>query len=436
MEQVWSGLALVAIMLAYLGFGVWIFSALILVGVTGLYVFAGFPLERIGVVLQPILWRSSSAWELAALPLFIWMGEIVFRTDVSERLFRGLAPFVHWIPGRLLHTNVAGCTLFAAVCGSSAATTATVGKITTRALADRKYPVGLALGSLAGAGSLGLLIPPSIVMIIYGVLAEVSIARLFIAGFLPGFLVAGLYSLYIVAVSLLKPALIPDSGERFTWRDRLDGLSDLVPILLLIAIVLGSIYSGIATPTEAAAVGVVATIVVTGATGQLRWPVLAASMISTVKLSCMICSLLIAASFLATAMGYLHLPSDVAQAIAALELGPYGVIVMLSLLYIVLGCFLDGISMVVLTLSVTLPLATGAGFDPVWFGIFLVIMVELAQVTPPVGFNLYVLQSLTGYPIGFVARSALPFFFLMCLAAAILTIYPEIVLFLPRVLLG
>ena len=434
MEAFVSGLIVLALIVGFLGIGTWVFAGLLLVSITALTVVLGFPPDRIGAIVTKIVFRSATAWELAAIPMFVWMGEMMFRTDISERLFRGLAPLVDGIAGRLLHTNVMGCTLFAAVSGSSTATTATVGKITTTELARREYDTRLAIGSLAGAGSLGLLIPPSIVMIIYGVLAEVSIARLFAAGVIPGLIIAALYSGYIALRCTLQPALAPRAGESFTWPRRIAGLAQLLPVVALIAIVLGSIYSGYATPSEAAAVGVAATLVLTAATGQLTWRIFAESLMGAVRISAMVCSILVAAAFLSTAMGYLHVPQELAVAIGALELSPYGLIAILALFYIVLGLFLDGISITVMSLPITLPLILHAGFDPLWFGVFLVIMVEIGQITPPVGFNLFVLQGLTGHSIGTVALAPVPFFFLMLIGVAIVTVVPETALWLPEVL--
>ncbi len=438
MEALVAGLVILVLIFLFLGLGTWVFAGLLLVSVTGLSLILDFPPHRIGVIISKILIRSASAWELAAIPMFVWMGEIIFRTDISERLFRGVAPLVARIPGGLLHSNVAGCTLFAAVSGSSAATTATVGKITSRELAARNYDTGLAIGSLAGAGSLGLLIPPSIVMIIYGVLAEVSIAKLFAAGVLPGLAIAALYSAYIALRCGLNPALAPRGPEEArpdVWPGAwLAALRNLAPILALIVIVLGAIYSGLATPSEAAAVGVAATLVLTLGLRQLTWAIFQASLMGAVRVSCMVCSILVAAAFLSTAMGYLHIPQDLARAIGALALPPFGLIFILALFYILLGLFLDGISITVMSLPITLPLILQAGFDPLWFGVFLVIMVELGQVTPPIGFNLFVLQGLTGHPIGRVAWAALPFFGLLCLGVILVTLFPELALWLPRAL--
>lgn len=436
MEALIAGLVILLLIFVFLGLGFWVFSGLFMVSIGGLVLLEGMPLDRIGIIATNIIYSYSSAWELAAIPMFIWMGEIIFRTDLSDRLFRGLSPLVDFIPGRLLHTNIMGCTLFAAVSGSSSATTATVGKITTTELRQRGYDTNLTIGSLAGAGSLGLLIPPSIVMIIYGILAEVSISRLFAAGILPGLLVAAIYSSYIMVRAGIDPAKAPRGAERYSLGDRLWGLINLLPVFFLVIIVLGSIYSGIATPSEAAAVGVAGAVFVTLVMRQLTWNVFIDSLKGALKTSCMVCSILIAAAFLSTAMGYLGIPRNLAEAIAGMNLSPVALILILSLFYIMLGLFLDGISIIVMSLPVTLPLATMAGFDPVWFGVYLVLMTELAQVTPPVGFNLFVIQGLTGESIGKVAKAAFPFFLLMCLSVAIVTIFPEIALWLPEVLFG
>lgn len=432
MDALLAGLTVLILILLFLGSGVWVFIGLLLVSTTGLLIVQDFSFVRIGVILNKILFRSASSWELSAIPLFIWMGEMILRTNISDRLFRGLSPLVARVPGGLIHTNVAGSTLFAAVSGSSAATTATVGKITSVELKRRGYDEGLSIGSLAGAGSLGLLIPPSIVMIIYGVLAEVSIARLFAAGVLPGVLVAFLYSAYIAFRCSLKPNLAP-KGDGADVPLRL-AFFDLAPILGLIAVILGAIYSGLATPSEAAAVGVLGTLILVAGSGQMSFAMLKESLMGAVRSSAMVCSILVAAAFLSTAMGYMHVPQNVASAIAAMEIGPYELIVILAVFYVVLGLFLDGISIIVMSLPITLAPVMAMGFDPIWFGVFLVLMVELGQMTPPVGFNLFVLQGLTGIPVNRVAAAALPFFGLMIVSVALITLWPEIALWLPGVL--
>ncbi|WP_339859945.1 TRAP transporter large permease subunit [Thalassospira alkalitolerans] len=434
MDALLSAGLVLALIFLFLGMGVWIFVGLLFVSGASLALVAGMDIQRIGTIAANIVYRYSSTWELAAIPMFIWMGEIIFRTDISDRIFRGLTPFVNWLPGRLLHTNVLGCTMFAAVSGSSAATAATVGKITTSELSRRGYDQALSLGSLAGAGSFGLLIPPSIVMIVYGILAEVSISRLFAAGVLPGIMIAFLFSAYIVFRAVMKPEIAPKADTQFDLRQFGAAFVDLLSIISLMVIVLGAIYSGIATPSEAAAVGVFGAIVITVVLRQFSFSMLVRTLLGAVVSSAMICSILVAAAFLSTAMGYLHIPTEIAHAIGELQLSPEMLIVVLTLFYLVLGLFLDGVSIIVMSLPITLPLALQAGIDPVWFGIFLIVTVELGQITPPVGFNLFILQSLTGQPVGRVALYALPFFILMLGAIALLVWFPEIALWLPGVL--
>ena len=436
MEALITGGVVTALICLFLGIGIWIWAGLFLVSAGSLWIILGMDMSRIGTIAATISYRYASTWELAAVPLFIWMGEIIFRTDMSARLFRGLVPFVDKIPGRLLHTNVLGCTLFAAVSGSSAATTATVGKITMTELSRRGYDQRIAMGSLAGAGSFGLLIPPSIAMIIYGILAEVSVSRLFAAGVFPGLMVAALYSGWIMIRALTSPQIAPQGTERFTAMDYLRALGDLSPIIILMGVVLGSIYTGVATPSEAAAVGVLAAVVLASVTRQVSLSFFKETLMGTVRTSCMVCIILVSAAFLSTAMGYLHLPLQIGQAIARLELGPIGLIILLSIAYIILGIFLDGVAIIVMSLPVTLPLAVAAGYDPVWFGVFLVLMVEIGLLTPPVGINLFILQGLTNKSLGEVSIAAFPFFMLMCIGTALLIIFPDIALWLPRMLYG
>ncbi len=426
---------LILLMVAlFLGAGVWIFAGLIMVGVGTLYIVLDFDLIRIGTIATKVISSSAVSWELAAIPVFIWMGDIIFRTDISQRLFRGLSPIVSRIPGGLLHTNVIGCTIFAAISGSSNATTATVGKITIPELLKRGYDLNLASGSLAGAGTFGLLIPPSIAMIIYGVLAEVSIVKLFAAGLVPGLLMAVLYSGYIIVVSLIKPGVEPDNVEKASFKDMLRGVWDLVPILVLMFLVLGSIYSGLATPSEAAAVGVAVAILITVFTGQFSIKMIVDSLMTTIRISAMICLLIAAASFLSAAFAFMHLPVQITEAIAGMNLSPIGVLAILALLYIVLGMFIDGTSMTVMTVPIAVPLIIQAGFDPIWFGVFLVIMIELSALTPPVGLNLYILQGLTAVGLGRTVWAALPFFLLLCLGTVLLVIFPQLALWLPGLL--
>jgi C4-dicarboxylate transporter, DctM subunit len=419
---------LLAALAALLAGGLWI--ALTLLGV-GWIAMMSFTSSPAGPLMATTVWGSSNNWALTALPLFIWMGEILFRTRISEDMFRGLAPWAAPLPGRLVHTNVLGCGLFAAISGSSAATAATVGRITIPELARRGYDERMSIGSLAGAGTLGLLIPPSIIMIVYGVAADVSIARLFVAGVLPGIMLMLMFSGYIAAWALAHPDRTPPRESVTTLGEKLYAARLLIPTVALIAAVIGSIYAGIATPTEAAVLGVVGSLILAAATGSLDWRSFGASVMGAMKTSCMIAFILAGAAFLTVAMGFTGLPRALAQWIAAQGYADWQLIAVLTLFFIVLGCFLDGISMVVLTSSIVLPSVKAAGIDLLWFGIFIVLVVEMAQITPPVGFNLYVLQALTGRNMFFVARAALPFFFLMVAAVLLIFLFPEIVTFLP-----
>jgi tripartite ATP-independent transporter DctM subunit len=411
-----------------LGSGVWIGLTLSGVAWIGMQLFSSRPA---GDAMAVTIWGSSSSWTLTALPLFIWMGEILFRTRLSQDMFRGLAPWMQRLPGRLLHTNVVGCAIFAAVSGSSAATCATIGKMSLPELAKRGYPDRMAVGSLAGAGTLGLLIPPSIIMIVYGVTADVSIAQLFIAGIIPGVLLAAIFSAYIAVWSLAHADQIPLPDAPLSLRQRLSESRNLIPVVLLIAAVLGSIYSGIATATEAAALGVLGSLIISAVQGSLTRDTFLQSLMGGTRLYCMIALILAGASFLTLSMGYIGLPRHLAEWIATLGLSKFELILALTAFYVVLGCFLDGISMVVLTMGVIMPTVQKAGIDPLWFGIFIVIVVEMAQVTPPVGFNLFVLQGMTKREIGYIARAAFPFFLLMLAMVILLYAFPQVVTFLP-----
>jgi C4-dicarboxylate transporter DctM subunit len=419
---------LIVALFALLGSGVWIGLTLAGVAWIGMELFSTRPA---GDAMAVTIWGSASSWTLTALPLFIWMGEILFRTRLSESMFRGLAPWVNAIPGRLLHTNVIGCTIFAAVSGSSAATCATIGKMTLPELTRRGYPEDRVIGSLAGAGTLGLLIPPSIIMIVYGVTADVSIAKLFIAGVIPGILLAGLFSGFLVVWALANRSKVPAPDSHLTLAQKLHESRHLIPVVLLIVAVLGSIYAGIATATEAAAVGVVGSLALSLAQGSLNRQTFMQSLLGATRLYCMIALILSGAAFLTLSMGYIGLPRHLAEFIASLGLSKVWLIVALALFYILLGCFLDGISMVVLTMGVILPTVTAAGIDLIWFGIFVVLVVEMAQITPPVGFNLFVLQGMTKREIGYIARVTLPFFFLMVAAVVLIYVFPQLVTYLP-----
>jgi tripartite ATP-independent transporter DctM subunit len=416
-----------------LGSGVWIALSLIGVGAIGMMLFSSAP---IGKVMATAVFSSNNSWALTSLPLFIWMAEILFRTRLSEDMFSGLAPWLVRLPGRLLHVNVVGCGIFAAVSGSSAATCVTIGKMSMPELMRRGYDERMSIGSLAGSGTLGLLIPPSIMMIVYGLVAEVSIARLFIAGVLPGIMLMGLFMGYIIFWAWLNPTKVPPADIEMTFAEKVYNSRRLIPVVLLIVAVIGSIYAGYATPTEAAAVGVLGSLGISIATGTFAWKNFADSVMGATRTSCMITLILAGAAFLAVAMGFTGLPRQVAGWIASMHLSVYTLLFALLILYIILGCFLDGISMVVLTTSVIQPLIIQAGVDVVWYGIFIVLVVEMAQITPPVGFNLFVLQGMTGKDIFYVARAAFPFFLIMILAVALITIFPQIVTYLPNQMLS
>ena len=419
---------LILSLFALLGSGVWIGLTLTGVAWIGMQLFSARPA---GDAMAVTIWGSASSWTLTALPLFVWMGEILFRTRLSESMYRGQAPWDTWLPGRLLHTNVIGCAIFAAVSGSSAATCATIGKMSLPELGKRGYPEGITIGSLAGAGTLGLLIPPSIIMIVYGVAADVSIAKLFIAGVLPGILLAALFSGYLMAWALMNPGKVPRPDRVMSLGERLHESRHLIPVVILIAAVLGSIYTGVATATEAAAVGVVGSLLLSLVQGSLNWQTFRDSLMGATRLYCMIALILAGAAFLTLSMGYIGLPRHLAEYISGLGLSPFVLVVALALFFIVLGCFMDGISIVVLTMGVLLPTVQAAGIDLIWFGIFVVVVVEMAQITPPVGFNLFVLQGMTGKDIAYIARVTMPFFFLMCLMVLLLWFFPGIATWMP-----
>jgi len=426
-------LVVFGILFLVLACGIWVGFALFIVGFLGMVLFSPLPP---GSNMGSSVWATVEKWEYVALPLFILMGEILYRSGISEKLFKSLVPWLYRLPGGLLLMNIVSCTLFAAVSGSSAATTATVGRITLAEFDKLGYDKSLAMGSLAGAGTLGFLIPPSLIMIVYAILAEVSIGKMFMAGVLPGLLLAGIYSAYIIYRGIRNPEIAPQSQESYSWQERIVGLKDLAPTMLLILMVLGSIYGGVATPTEAAAIGVFGATVFACFNRQMTFKIMFECLVGAVKTNAMIMLIVVGASFLSRVMGFLGIPAAIATAISGMGLSPYMLMILLGAFYILLGCLLDGFSIVVMTLPIALPMVVAAGFDPIWFGIYLILMVEVSQITPPVGFNLFVIQGLTGEPIMKIAKYALPFFFLMLFATAILTIFPEIALYLPQLMTG
>ena len=380
------------------------------------------------------IWTTASSWSLTALPLFIWMGEILFRSGLADNMFRGLSPWLNRLPGRLLHTNIIGSGMFAAVCGSSAATCATVGKMTLPELERRGYDSNMAIGTLASASTLGLLIPPSIVLIVYGVVTEQSISRLFMAGIGPGLMILALFMAYLVLWALLKgnrDGLTGADESDMSFAEKLRNTWALVPILLLIGGIIVSIYGGLASPTEAAAVGVVLSMIIARFNGHFNRAIFTDSLFAAVRTACMIAFIIAGASFLTSAMGFTQVPMKLAQAIGEMGLSPTMLLIALTLLLLIMGCFLDGISLILLVTAIIMPVVSAAGFDLIWFGIYLVIVVEMSQITPPVGFNLFVIQGLTGKDILTITKATLPFFLLMIVAVGILMIFPEIATFLP-----
>tara|TARA_B100001093_G_scaffold15902_1_gene14556 strand:- start:89 stop:1402 length:1314 start_codon:yes stop_codon:yes gene_type:complete len=429
MTEIYLTIFFISLLLFLLGSGVWVALSMIAVSAIGMLLFTSRP---VGDAMATTIWGTSSSWTLTALPLFVWMGEILFRTKLSENLFKGLSPWLSKLPGGLVHVNVVGCALFAAISGSSAATVATVGKMSIPELRKRKYPEKLLLGSLAGSGTLGLLIPPSIILIIYGVTIEDSIAKLFMAGILPGIMIALMFMTYVITWSIINSKIMPKSKERFSFSEKIQGSKQLLPVIFLITAIIGSIYTGIATATEAASLGVVGALILSFFQGTLSKKTFKLSLLGATKTSCMIAFILAGSTFLSLAMGFTGLPRNLAIWIQGMDLSPYTLLFVLTVFYIILGMFLDGISAVVLTMAIIEPMIRQAGFDMIWFGIYLVIVVEMAQITPPVGFNLFVLQGMANKDMGFIAKSAFPLFLLMILAVIIVIIFPEIALWLPN----
>ena len=429
MTEIFLTIFFISVLLFLLGSGVWVAISMIGVSTIGMMLFTSRP---VGDAMATTIWGTSSSWTLTALPLFVWMGEILFRTKLSENLFSGLSPWMQKLPGGLIHVNVVGCALFAAISGSSAATVATVGKMSIPELRKRKYPEKILLGSLAGSGTLGLLIPPSIILIIYGVTVQESIAKLFIAGIIPGIMIAIIFMGYVIIWSLINKKSMPKSYENFSFLEKIKKSKQLLPVIILISSVIGSIYTGVATATEAASLGVVGALILSYFQKSLNKETFRQSLLGATKTSCMIAFILAGSTFLSLAMGFTGLPRNLAIWIESMQLSPYILIFVLMIFYIILGMFLDGISAVVLTMAIIEPMIRQAGFDMIWFGIFLVIVVEMAQITPPVGFNLFVLQGMAKKDMGYIARCAFPLFLLMILAVILVVIFPEIALWMPN----
>ena len=429
MTEILLTIFFISVLLIFLGSGIWVAISMVGVSSIGMILFTTRP---VGDAMATTIWGASSSWTLTALPLFVWMGEILFRTKLSENLFEGLSPWMQKLPGGLVHVNVVGCALFAAISGSSAATVATVGKMSIPELRKRKYPESILLGSLAGSGTLGLLIPPSIILIIYGVTVQESIAKLFIAGILPGIMLALIFMTYVMIWSAINKKSMPTFKQDLSLMEKVRKSGKLIPVILLIVSVIGSIYTGIATATEAASLGVVGALILSYFQKSLSLRTFKESLLGATKTSCMIAFILAGATFLSLAMGFTGLPRNLALWIEGMELSPYVLIFVLMIFYIILGMFLDGISAVVLTMAIIEPMIRQAGFDMIWFGVFLVIVVEMAQITPPVGFNLFVLQGMANKDMGYIARSAFPLFLLMIFAVILVVIFPEIALWMPE----
>ena len=429
MEQIIAGIVLIVSLFALLASGVWVALSLLAVSLIGFILFVDAPM---GLVLATTVWGSNNSWALAALPMFIWIGEILFRSSLSRNLFSGLAPWLQRLPGGLLHVNIIGCGIFAAVSGSSAATCATIGKMSVPELRQRAYNDPMIIGTLAGSGTLGLLIPPSIILIVYGVAIEESVARLFLAGVGPGIMMLLLFMGYVMVWAILNPSKMPAPDQPMGFVERIKRSGNLIPVVLLILGIIGSIYLGIASPTDAAAVGVFLSLVLVWYGGELTWELFFESLKGATRTSCMIAFILSGAAFLTVAMGFTGIPRALATWIGEFGLSQTGLLIALTVFFIILGCFLDGISVVVLTTAVIVPMIEVVGIDRIWFGIFLVLVVEMSQITPPVGFNLFVLQGITGENILKIAETALPFFLLLIVGVVLISYFPEIVLYLPE----
>ncbi|MDR9486021.1 MAG: TRAP transporter large permease subunit [Sediminimonas sp.] len=411
-----------------LGSGVWVGLALMGVAWVGMELFTTRP---VGDTMLTVIWTASSSWTLTALPLFIWMGEILYRTRLSEDMFRGLAPWMARLPGGLVHTNIVGCTVFAAVSGSSAATLSTVGKMSIPELRKRDYPERMVIGTLAGAATLGLMIPPSLTLIVYGVTINESISKLFFAGIVPGIVLAAMFMAFVAITSRVSRGWAPKQDPVMSLSQKLANSRFLIPVLLLISVVIGSMYLGYATATEAAAFGVVGALILAISQGSLNWTTFTESLMGATRTSAMIALILAGAAFLSLSMGFTGLPRGLADLIASWDLSRFQLLMALLVFYIILGMFLDGISSVVLTMAVVEPMVREAGIDLIWFGIFVVVVVEMAQITPPIGFNLFVLQGMTGHGMGFIARSAFPMFLIMVAMVFVLIAFPDLATWLP-----
>lgn len=380
------------------------------------------------------VWNVFTEFTLSAVPLFIFMGEIMLVSGISSRLYGALAPLFARIPGKLLHTNLAVSTIFGAVSGASTSTAAAVGSVAYPELKRRGYHRPTVVGTLAAGGTLGLLIPPSLSLLLYGATQQVSIGRLFLAGIIPGLLLAALMMLLIFIWSKRYPEIVPMEEEYVSWGKALIGLIKIWPLGLLIFAVLGTIYLGLATPTEAAGLGVACAILLGFLWGDLTFKKLWSTFVDSVQVFVAISIIILGALILAQAISLIGLPYEVMSWIQSLSLGPIQVLIAVVIFYLVLGCFFDGISLMLMTIPIVFPVMTTAGFDPVWLGVVITILIEIGMLTPPVGMNLFVLTGITNNEVTLVdaARAAIPYWLLLLFGVALLTIFPQLALFLPN----
>ncbi|MFM9850042.1 MAG: TRAP transporter large permease [Hyphomicrobiaceae bacterium] len=405
-------------------------------GVLGLALnqfYSSMPLHR---AMGEIIWNSSSEYILIAIPLFVMLGEILLRAGIAERVYNAIAQWLSWLPGGLMHANIGSCALFAATSGSSVATAATIGTVAIPEIHKHKYDEPLFLGTIAAGGTLGILIPPSINFILYGLLTNTSVPRLYLAGFVPGFLLAGMFMLIVFVICVISPR---KGGTKLatTWGQRIRMLPTLLPPIFIFLVVVGSIYAGVATPTEAASLGVIAALLLAIWERRLSLSMLRAVAEGTMRTTAMIMLIIMAAQFLNFVLAAIGLTDGLGKIIEGLGLGKYGTMILIIIFYLILGCFMETISMMILTTPFIAPIVFGLGWDPIWWGIVLTVLIEAALITPPVGLNLYVVQGMRGRgSINDVIRGALPFVFAMVVLVALLMAVPDIALWLPRYVMG
>ena len=403
-------------------------------GLTGLVILEFFGNGSTYLALD-VIWGVFNSFTLSAVPMFILLGEILLRSGISERAYTAFTPVFAKVPGGLLHSNVAVCTLFGAVSGSSLSTAAAVGSVAYPEMSKRGYDKEAVVGSLAGGGTLGLLIPPSLSLLIFGALTETSIGQLFVAGVVPGIMVSALFMVYILFLCLRRQGISPRSNENISFWEVLRGMVQIWPILLLILAIMGSIMFGLATPTEAAGVGVVVAIIISFAWGQLTLPKLIAAIQRSTLLFASIGFIVLGTSILSLSVSILGVPQGILELAINSDLGKYGIFALIILIYVLFGCIFDGLSLMIMTLPIVFPLLVGLGFDPIWIGVIITVMIEIGQVTPPVGLNLTVLAGVTNneVPLGRVAVATIPYWMLLLLSVVIMTVFPQIALFLPSV---